>query len=154
MSVNWNLFNATGNSNVTQLSETSSLEGETQNGTAPGQLTNLSLQNGGLLVANYSNGQQVTVGQLAVAAIQNPESLISVGENNLLASAATAPPVVGAANSAGRGQILAGSLEGSTSDMAAEFTNLLTYERSYQAAGRVITTGDQMIQDTLNLIQG
>jgi flagellar hook protein FlgE len=38
--------------------------------------------------------------------------------------------------------------------MAAEFTNLLTYERSYQAAGRVITTGDQMIQDTLNLIQG
>ena len=154
MSINWNLFNATGTSNITQLSESSSLESETQNGAAPGQITNVSLQNGGLLVANYSNGQRVTVGQLAVAAIQNPESLISVGENSLLASAGTAPPVVGAANSAGRGQILAGSLEGSTSDMAAEFTNLLTYERSYQAAGRVITTGDTMIQDTLNLIQG
>ena len=154
MSINWNLFNATGTSNITQLSETSSLESETQNGAAPGQITSVSLQNGGLLVANYTNGQRVTVGQLAVAAIQNPESLISVGENNLLASAGTAPPVVGAANSAGRGQILAGSLEGSTSDMAAEFTNLLTYERSYQAAGRVITTGDTMIQDTLNLIQG
>jgi flagellar hook protein FlgE len=61
---------------------------------------------------------------------------------------------VGAANSAGRGQILGGAIEGSTSDMATEFTNLLTYERSYQAASRVITTGDQMLQSTINLIQG
>jgi flagellar hook protein FlgE len=36
--------------------------------------------------------------------------------------------------------------------MATEFTNLLTYERSYQAASRVITTSDQMTQDTENLI--
>lgn len=154
MSIDWNLFDASGNSSITQLAEASSLESVTQDGAAPGQITDVSLENGGLLVANYSNGQQVTVGQLALAAIQNPESLISVGENNLQASATTAPPVVGAANSAGRGQILGGSLEGSTSDMAAEFTNLLTYERSYQAAGRVITTGDTMMQDTLNLIQG
>jgi len=154
MSIGWNLFGASGSSNITQLAETSSLESETQNGAAPGQITNVSLQNGGLLVANYSNGQQVTVGQLAMASIQNPESLLSVGENNLQASGATAPVVVGAANSGGNGQILGGALEGSTSDMATEFTNLLTYERSYQAAGRVITTGDQMMQDTLSLIQG
>jgi flagellar hook protein FlgE len=154
MNINWNMFDASGNSNITQLSETSSLESETQDGAAPGQITNVTLQNGGLLVANYSNGQQVAVGQLAVAGIQNPASLISVGNNNLQASAETAPPVVGAANSGGNGQIEGGALEGSTSDMATEFTNLLSYERSYQAAGRVITTGDQMIQDTLSLIQG
>ncbi len=154
MSINWNLFAPSGSSNITQLSETSSLENETQDGTAPGEVTNVSLQNGGLLMANYSNGQQVLVGQLAVAAIQNPESLVSVGGNNLQASSTTAPAVMGAANSGGRGQIVGGSLEGSTADMAAEFTNLLTYERSYQAAGRVITTGDTMVQDTLNLIQG
>ncbi len=154
MSVKWNLFDADGNSNITQLSETSSLEGVTQDGTAPGQVNNVTLQNGGLLVASYSNGRQVTIGQLAVAGIENPNTLISVGENNLQAAATTAPVVVGAANSGGRGQVLGGSLEGSTSDMAAEFTNLLTYERSYQAAGRIITTGDTMIQDTLSLIQG
>jgi flagellar hook protein FlgE len=154
MSVNWNLFDASGNSNITQLSETSSLASETQNGVPPGQITNVSLQNGGLLVANYSNGQQVTVGQLAMASIQNPDSLISVGNNNLQATSATAPAVVSGANTGGNGQIMGGALEGSTSDMATEFTNLLSYERSYQAAGRVITTGDQMLQDVLNLIQG
>ncbi|SPE23293.1 hypothetical protein SBA3_1010008 [Candidatus Sulfopaludibacter sp. SbA3] len=36
--------------------------------------------------------------------------------------------------------------------MATEFTKLLTYQRSYQAASRVITTSDQMLQDTENLI--
>jgi flagellar hook protein FlgE len=98
MSIGWNLFNAAGDSNITQLSETSSLEGETQNGMAPGQITNVTLQNGGLLMANYSNGQQVTVGQLAMAGIQNPNTLISVGNNNLEASAETAPVVLGGAN--------------------------------------------------------
>lgn len=154
MSINWNLFDANGNSNITQVSETSALEGVSQDGAAAGQITNVSLQNGGLLVADYSNGKQVTFGQLAMANVQNPNSLLSVGENNLKASAATAPVVVGAANSGGRGQILGGALEGSTSDMATEFTNLLTYERSYQAASRVITTGDTMLQDTINMIQG
>ena len=154
MSINWNMFDSSGNSLITQLSQASAEESVTQDGTAAGQINNVSLENGGLLVADYSNGQQVTVGQLAMASIQNPNSLLSVGENNLQATAQTAPIVVGAANTAGRGQIVGGSLEQSTSDMATEFTNLLTYERSYQAAGRVITTGDQMMQDTLNLIQG
>jgi flagellar hook protein FlgE len=154
MSINWNMFDASGNPNITQLSETSAVQGATQNGSATGQITNISLQNGGLMVASYSNGQQTTIGQLAVASIQNPNSLISVGANSLKASAATATPALGGANSAGRGQILGGAIEGSTSDMATEFTNLLTYERSYQAASRVITTGDQMLQSTINLIQG
>jgi flagellar hook protein FlgE len=36
--------------------------------------------------------------------------------------------------------------------MAAEFTQLLSYERSYQAASRVITTSDELAQETVNLI--
>jgi len=154
MSINWNLFDSSGNSNITQFSQTSSLEGTSQDGAAPGEITGVNLEGSGLLVANYSNGQQLTIGQLAVAAIQNPNSLISVGNNNLQTSAATAPPAIGAANTGGRGQILGGSLEGSTSDMATEFTNLLSFERSYQAATRVVTTGNTMIQDALNMIQG
>jgi flagellar hook protein FlgE len=75
-----------------------------------------------------------------------------VGDNNLQASAATGTISVGAANTGGLGQIVAGSLESSTVDIASEFTKLLTYERSYQAASRVITSADTMLQDTMNLI--
>jgi flagellar hook protein FlgE len=155
MSINWSLYNpTTGNSTITQLAESSGLGGTTQNGFAAGQISNVSLENGGLLQANYSNGQSLTVGQLAVASIANPDTLTSVGNNYLQASPATSTPSVGTANSGSRGQIIAGSLESSTVDIAQEFTSLLTFERSYQANSRVITVSDQLLQDTVGLIQG
>lgn len=153
MSIGWNLFNpATGTSNFTQFAEPSAVSNTTQNGFTAGQISSVSLQNGGLLVATYSNGQQVTAGQLAVAAIGNPESLASVGNNELAATAQTAAPVVGTAGTGSRGSIVAGALESSTVDIASEFTSLLTFERSYQANSRVITTDDQIVQETVNLI--
>jgi len=152
MSIGWNLYGSSGSPNITQYAEASGVSGTTQNGSTAGQISQVSLQNGGLLVANYSNGQTLTVGQLAVASISNPESLTSAGNNNLAASATTATPSVGAANTGSRGQIVAGALESSTVDIASEFTNLLTFERGYQANSRVITTADQILQETINLI--
>jgi flagellar hook protein FlgE len=38
-------------------------------------------------------------------------------------------------------------------DIATEFTNLMTFQRSYQADSRVITTTDNMIQDLISLIR-
>jgi flagellar hook protein FlgE len=153
MSIGWSLYNPAGTSSlITQYGQASGVGSSTQNGVAAGQITSVALQNGGSLVATYSNGQQSTVGQLALASIPNPDSLTSVGNNNLQASIATGTISVGAANTSGLGQIVAGSLESSTVDIATEFTKLLTYERSYQAASRVITTSDQMVQDTMNLI--
>jgi flagellar hook protein FlgE len=150
--INWNLFDGSGSGLITQFAQASDLANTQQDGMAAGQITSVGLQNGGTIVATYSNGQQATVAQVAVASVGNPQTLVNVGDNNLAASAATAPPAVGAANSGGRGQIVGGSLESSTSDMATEFTNLLSYERSYQAAARVITTSDQLLQETVNLI--
>jgi flagellar hook protein FlgE len=152
LSVNWNLFDASGNGLVTQFAQASGESSPQQNGFAAGQVTKVSMSDGGLITASYSNGKTSTVGQLAMASIANPQSLVAVGDNNLQASAATAPPAIGAANSAGLGQIKGGYLEASNADMATEFTNLLTYERSYQAASRVITTSDQLMQETVNLI--
>ena len=60
MSIGWNLYNSDGSSAITQYAEASGVGNTSQNGFAAGQITNVSLQNGGLVVANYSNGQQVT----------------------------------------------------------------------------------------------
>ena len=54
-------------------------------------------------------------------------------------------------DSGGRGKILSGSLEASTVDIAKEFTNLIVYQRGYQANSRVITTLDELSQDTINI---
>ncbi|HXE64348.1 MAG TPA: flagellar hook protein FlgE [Bryobacteraceae bacterium] len=151
MSVNWNLYDS-GSGLLTQVAENSGVASTWQDGLAAGQISDVSLQNGGLLVAKYSNGQQSTVGQIAVASISNPESLSSVGNNNLAATSGTGAASIGTASTGSRGQIVAGSLESSTVDIAQEFTNLLTFERGYQANSRVITAADQILQETVNLI--
>jgi flagellar hook protein FlgE len=62
-------------------------------------------------------------------------------------------PAVGLPSTGGRGEILGGSVESSTVDIAKEFTNLIVYQRAYEANSKVITTTDQLSQDTINLIQ-
>jgi flagellar hook protein FlgE len=150
--VNLNLYNSAGNSAVTQYAQASGVSGTQQDGFAAGQVTQIAIQDNGLIVANYSNGLQTTVAQLALANISNPDTLASVGNNNLQATAQTAAVTVGASGSSGLGQIVGGALESSNADIATEFTNLLSFQRSYQAASRVITTEDQLLQETVNLI--
>ena len=46
-----------------------------------------------------------------------------------------------------------GAIEASTVDMAEQFTNLIQYQRDYEANAHVVTTADQLSQDTINLIR-
>ena len=91
------------------------------------------------------------MGLLAIASIRNPQSLIAAGNNNFQASAKTALPAIGLPDSGGRGKVVGGSLEASTVDIAKEFTNLIVYQRGYQVNSRVVTTADDISQETVNL---
>ena len=154
LNVNWNLFDTNGNQLITQFAEASGTSNPQQDGSAAGQVTNVALGNGGLVVATYSNGAQVTVGQIALASIANPQSLLSVGNNSLAVSASSAAPALGAANTGGLGQVVAGSLEDSTVDIASQFTQLITLQQAYQANSKIVTTVNQLTQTTIGLIQG
>jgi flagellar hook protein FlgE len=152
MTINWSLYDSSGNPQLTQYSQASSVSANSQNGSAAAQLTQVGIGNGGQILAQYSNGTQVAVGQLAMANVSNPESLIASGNNNYQLSSTSALPAVGAPNTGGRGSILGGSIESSTVDIATEFTNLIVYQRAYEANSKVVTTTDQLSQDTIALI--
>ena len=137
---------------VTQFAEASATSSISQDGLAAAQLTSVSITDGGSVLADYSNGSQQQVAQLALVSIRNPDSLVSTGNNNFRAGESSAIPVVGTAGTGGRGSIVGGSLESSNVDMATEFTQLIIFQRSYSADARVITTTDQISQDTINLI--
>jgi flagellar hook protein FlgE len=149
LSVDWHLYNTDGTSTLTQFAQTSALAGSSQDGVATAQVVQVAIGDGGEVVAHYSNGSVQIVAQLALAAISNPDSLVGVDNNNFEIGAQTATPAVGAAGTGGRGTVQAGALEGSTVDIAKEFTNLIVYQRSYQANSRVITTFDEISQDLL-----
>jgi flagellar hook protein FlgE len=152
MNLTWNPYDSTGAGQITQFAETSAVSSSSQDGSAAAQLMTVGLANGGQIVAQYSDGQQTVVGQVAIAGIRNPDSLAAEGNNTYAVTAATATPVVGLPGTGGRGQIVGGSIEASTVDVATEFTNLIVYQRAYEANSKVISSADEITQDTINLI--
>jgi flagellar hook protein FlgE len=150
MSVTWNLYNGA-NPRLTQFAQTSAISAIGQDGNPAAQLIRVGLGDSGQVLAQYSNGQSVAVGQLAMASVRNPESLLAVGNNAYQLSARSALPAVGLPGTGGRGTILGGAIENSTVDIAREFTNLIILQRGYQANSRVITTVDEISQETINL---
>jgi flagellar hook protein FlgE len=153
MPLSWNPYNSSGAARITQYGQASSSSAISQNGSSAAELTHVGLADGGTVLAEYSNGDQVVVGQLAMASIRNPDTLIAAGNNSFQLSALTATPSVGVPNTGGRGDIVGGSVEASTVDIAQEFTNLIVYQRGYEANSRVVTTADTLSQDTINLIR-
>jgi flagellar hook protein FlgE len=151
MSVDWSFYDASGAPRMTQFNAQSAVAANAQDGSVAAGLTRIGVADGGTIVAQYSNGQQRVVGQLALASIRNPESLIAVGNNSFQASAKTALPAIGLPETGGRGKILGGAVEHSTVDIAREFTNLIVFQRGYQANSRVVTAVDELSQETINL---
>jgi flagellar hook protein FlgE len=151
MDTSWDPYNGSAG-RITQFGQPSATSASAQDGSAPAQLVSVGMADGGGIVAQYSNGQQITLGQVAMASIRNPESLIAVGNNDFQLSSLTASPSVGTPGTGGRGTIVGGATEASTVDMATEFTNLIVYQRGYEANAHVITTADQLSQDTINLM--
>lgn len=153
MNLTWDPYTAAGIGRITQYGQPSASASSSQNGSAAAQLIRVGLANGGGVLAQYSNGDQVVVAQLALANIRNPDSLLASGDNNFALSARSAIPAVGTPGTGGRGSIAGGSLEASTVDIAQEFTKLIVFQRGYQANTRVVTAQDQVSQDTINLIR-
>jgi flagellar hook protein FlgE len=152
LNINWNLFDTTGNPMITQYASASTTTATTQDGIQAATVTGTSLENGGILVASYSNGTHRILAQLALASISNPDTLRALANNQYQVDLGTTTPSVGASGTSTRGNIVAGSIESSNVDMATELTNLIVYQRGYQADSKAITAIDQM-QQTLIAMQ-
>lgn len=150
LTLNWQLYEGQ-NPRLTQYTQASAVAANQQDGSATAQLIRVGIGNGGVVLAQYSNGVQSPVGMLAMASIRNPESLLAVGNNSYQLSARSALPAIGEPGSGGRGNVTGGAIENSTVDIAREFTNLIVLQRGYQANARVITTVDEMSQETISL---
>jgi flagellar hook protein FlgE len=149
VSANWNLADANGNSLLTQTASASSNNATTQDGFAAGVLSSYSVLSDGTVEAKFSNGQTGAIGQVAVASFANAEGLNLDGDNQYSATAASGAAVIGTAGTAGRGTIAGSSVEQSNVDMATQFSELIVFQRAYEANAKAITAFDQMEQATI-----
>jgi flagellar hook protein FlgE len=97
----------------------------------------------------FTNAQSRAIGQIAKFAA--PEGLAKLGRNLYGESFGSGQPIVSAAGTGGLGRVLSNTLELSNVDLAAEFVNMITSQRSFQANSRVITTSDELLQELVNL---
>jgi len=147
----WNLIGSNKSPLVTQYAMPTKVNSTTQDGSPAAEFVRAKIIDGGSVVAEYSDGRELPVGQLAIGSLLNPDSLAAVGNNYLATTSASAEMRIGAPKSEGRGSVLAGNLESSTVDLAGQLTELITYQRGYQAGSKIITTADQLMEEALSL---
>ncbi|MFZ1054353.1 MAG: flagellar hook basal-body protein [Opitutaceae bacterium] len=122
------------------------------------QLQSVSIDNAGDFVETYSDGSTAVTNVVLLQNYSNPNALQNVG-NNLYSNLTAAGPVGGGSLSAanntagteGLGSIQAGAIEGSNVDLTQQFANLITTQRSFEAASRLITVSDTILGDIVDL---
>lgn len=122
-----------------------------QDGYALGSLEQLTFNPAGEIVGYYTNGQVMTVAQIALATFTNNQGLLKVGDTLFAETGNSGSASVGKPQSGSRGEILSGALENSNVELSSEFVNMITTQRGFQANSRVITTSDEMLQELLTL---
>lgn len=122
-----------------------------QDGYTSGKLSSFTINPSGMILLNFTNGQQEALYQLAVADVDNPNGLEQLGENFYAPTGASGDAVLGRAGNEIQTTVVAGALEMSNVDLAEEFTSMIVSQRGYQSAARVITTSDEILQETVQL---
>lgn len=138
---------------LSQFDSASSMTTAGVNGAPSGSLTSVSIDEEGYVTAQFDNGIQQQVYKLPLATFPNADGLEAVSGNAYKMTDESGSPTIVQAGTGGAGTFASSSLESSTVDLASEFTDLITTQRAYSAATRIITTADDMMQELMNLKQ-
>lgn len=140
--------------NLTGSSQYASSFGVTsvvQDGYTTGELAGLEIDDQGMLIARYTNGQTRTQGQLVLATFANQQGLKPLGDTAWAQSSASGEPVIGVPGSGTQGLVQSGALEQSNVDLSEMLINLIVAQRNYQANAKTIQTEDAVTQTIINL---
>lgn len=136
---------------VTQFAGAFSVSFLNQDGLQFGAFTNLSIGANGIVTALFDNGQLLDVFQLPVARFANPNGLEPRNGNAYLQTVNSGAVLLNQAQTGGAGQIASSTLEGSTVDLAEQFTNMIITQRAYSASAKVINTADEMLEELIRV---
>jgi flagellar hook protein FlgE len=138
---------------LTQLDSQSNTQSITTNGTQFGNLTNVQIDNNGIVTAVFSNGVTRSLAQVAIATFPDPDGLTPVTGDAFQVSQNSGTYTLEQPSQGGAGTIDPSTLESSTVDLSSQLTQLITSQSAYSASSKIITTANEMMQTLLNVIQ-
>ena len=138
-------------SNTTQYGGNFGVTAVQQNGYTTGQLTGVNISSSGVVQAQFTNGNSVNLGQVALANFANVQGLQQLGNASWSATNASGAAVNGVAGNSGFGSIQSGSLEESNVDTTSALVEMITAQRDFQANAQMIQTEDQVTQSIIDI---
>lgn len=136
---------------TTQYNAASATTAKSQDGYATGELNGLTVDASGNLFANFTNGQDKVIGQVAIANFANVQGLTPVGGTSWKESYASGVPIVGEPGTGTLGGIASGALEDSNVDLTGELVNLIKAQSNYQANAKTISTESTIMQTIIQM---
>jgi len=151
--VNFNLGNNGTSSGLSQIGTTFSIGQINQDGVQFGNFAGVTVNQNGVVTANYDNGLNRAIYILPLGTFSDPNGLQPQSGNTYTETANSGTVVLREAGTGSAGTIAPSSLEDSTVDIATEFSNLIVTQRAYEANSKIITTADQMLQTLIQAKQ-
>lgn len=142
-------------SGITQYAGSSfQVTSQTQDGLPQGNYSSVSVTAAGTVLANYDNGATRTLATIPLATFASPDSLQQQDGQAFSQTLASGTANLVRPDTEGSGKLVIGAVESSNVDIAAEFTQMIVAQRAYTANTKMISTASQLLQDTLNMVQG
>jgi flagellar hook protein FlgE len=137
---------------VRAISGPSAVTAVTQDGFGSGDLIQMTVDQNGNLRGTYTNGEDVLLGQVALAEFPSYNGLKRVGRNLYQTTQMAGDPAVGEPGTGTRGNLISFALEQANVDLEDQFVDMIQSQRTYQANARVITTTDSTLQELVQLL--
>ena len=122
-----------------------------QDGFTTGRLSGIDIDDKGVVLARFTNGQSQIQGQVALANFANPQGLQPLSDSNWAETNSSGQPLIGAPGTASLGAVQSSALEESNVDLAEQLVNMIVAQRSFQANAQMIRAEDEVIQTIVNI---
>ncbi len=122
-----------------------------QDGFSTGRLSGLDIDDTGVVLARFSNGQTAAMGKIALANFANPQGLSPLGDSTWGDSFKAGDRRLGEPGAGSFGFLQSGALETSNVEITEELVSLITAQRSFQANAQVISAADTVTQTVINI---
>jgi flagellar hook protein FlgE len=137
---------------LTQYAATGGLQ-SLSDGYTVGQLLDYEINTDGLIIGRFTNDTVQTLAKIGVARFPNNQGLVRSEGNTFKTSGNSGSVMHGFVGGDTGTYILSGALEGSNVDLTQELTNMVVAQRAFQANAKVISTGDQILQEIVQMIR-
>lgn len=121
------------------------------NGTQSGSLARAEISSDGVVYGIFDNGMRRALYQIPLATVPNPNGLLTADNSVFLVGEDSGSFTLSQAGNGTAGEITGGAIESSNVDIAEELTELIQKQRAFSSNAKIITTADEMLDETVRL---